>query len=62
MISNVFKIVSKVVTVAAVANTTYDLYKKGQIAYKTYKGGKKAKKVASKVVDYIKESIKDKSK
>lgn len=62
MFSSVFKVVSKVVTVAAVANTSYDLYKKGKIAYTAYKGTKKVKDNAKKVVDYVKESIKDKIK
>lgn len=53
-----FKVVSKIVTVAAVANTTYDLYQKGKVAYKAYKGSKKitstVKKAAKTVNDLAK--------
>lgn len=57
MIFSTLKLVSKAATVIAVANTGYDLYKKGKVAYKTYKKSKEVKGKATKIIKGIKKVI-----
>lgn len=58
MVNKLFKVVSKAVTVAAVASTTYDLYQKGKVAYKAYKGTKKVKSHVSKAATTVSNIVK----
>ena len=52
------KFISKVVTVATVAKTGYDLYKKGEVAYSAYKKTKTIKSSAGKTLRKIKRILK----